>query len=122
MTKQSFSDAMHDFTRVYNHLTISEYMKSDIELEIPALIAKKDEHFFLRDLIGRPVDVGDMIALGHPKYVDLRVGIVVGFTAKSVRVCIFKESEYRDSIGLGYSTFINGTFMIIQKKSYKEVD
>lgn len=119
----TFADQMARFLKRYEHLSLAEYVgREDLILEIPDVISNLSGVLVLKDVIGRNVDVGDVIAMGHPRYVDVRVGVVLGYTPKNVRVAIFRESQYQDMTGIGHPTFINGSFVIIRKKFFKRVD
>ena len=113
------------FSNRYEHLRFEEYRDTELTLEIPKKIASiKDEHRSMKDVTGRVLTIGDIVAHGNATYADVKIGVIVGFTPKAVRISHF--NSYQKLVGLsGYTTLSTGSaFLIVnsEKKEYKEVE
>ncbi|AIA64982.1 hypothetical protein AVV44_gp256 [Cronobacter phage S13] len=122
---ESISDLKQRFHYRYEHLRFTEYRDTDLELEIPKRLANLDaRHELLKDLTGRSVEIGDILAVGNSRYAEVNVVVCVGFTPKAINVAQF--GKYTKGVGLGYiSSFCSGSnFVIInsKNKSVKLVD
>lgn len=115
---ESISDLKQRFHYRYEHLRFTEYRDTDLELEIPKRLANLDaRHELLKDLTGRAVEIGDIIAVGNSRYAEVNVCVVIGFTPKAINIAQF--GKYTQGVGLGWiSSFCSGSnFVIINPKN-----
>lgn len=112
----SFDELQTEFRNKYEHLRRSEYLNTDLELEIPKELANEKLKHVKKDLMGETVSVGDVVITGHGKYNEIKICLVVGYTVKKIRIMQLYPT------GLCYPEFIEGSFIIFRKKSYKIVE
>lgn len=116
------TEITREFMNKYKHLTLDEYLNTQIVLDIPAKVANVEEYGAMKDVTGRMVDIGDVIAIGHSRYIDVRVAVVIGYTPKTVKICEFNDVNYGNTTGLAFPTSIGGKFVIVKKKMFRKVD
>lgn len=122
---ESLTDIHKRFAKRYEHLTFEEYRDTDLMLEIPKRLANIDAYNeLLKDVTGRAVQIGDILAMGNSQYASVKIGVVVGFTPKAIKIAHF--NGYQRLKGLGWTgTFSTGSYFLIvnpKNKPYKEVD
>ncbi|QHJ78953.1 MAG: hypothetical protein [Caudoviricetes sp.] len=121
----NLTDLHRKFQERYEHLRFAEYRDTNLELEIPKRIVNIDAHHeLLKDVTGRTVQVGDIIAHGSTRYADVRVSVVIGYTPKTVKVSQFNEYSNLTGLACIGSFATSSMFLIVNpnKKSYKEVE
>lgn len=122
---ESISELKQRFHYRYEHLRYTEYRDTNLMLDIPKRLANVDaRHELMKDLTGRSVEIGDIIAVGNSRYAEVNVCVVIGFTPKAINIAQF--SKYSQGVGLGWiSSFAsNSNFLIVNKenKPFKLVD
>ena len=124
MAKSAY-DLNFEFAERYKHLKFEDYRDTSMALEISkSILNLKAEHRLMKDVTGRALTIGDIVAHGNATYADVKIGVIVGFTPKAVRISHF--NGYSKLVGLsGYGTLSTGSaFLIVnpEKKEYIEVD
>lgn len=122
---KTLTELHEDFAHRYEHLRFEEYRDTNLTLEIPKkLVNIKSKHTLMKDVTGRALAIGDIVAHGSATYADVKIGVVVGFTPKAVKISHF--NGYQRLVGLGWvgTLSTNSAFLIVnsEKKEYKEVE